>query len=58
MVDFKIFYKFEGDECTRFNLFNCGDGLCIPEAWVCDFRQQCPSGNDETNCSQNLNGRF
>ncbi|KAG1701225.1 Low-density lipoprotein receptor-related protein 2 [Nymphon striatum] len=27
--------------------FNCKDDTCIPRRWVCDYRADCPNGEDE-----------
>ena len=27
--------------------FKCNDGECIPDNWVCDDEEDCPSGEDE-----------
>ncbi|XP_045107328.1 low-density lipoprotein receptor-like isoform X2 [Portunus trituberculatus] len=32
--------------------FQCGEGLCIPDALVCDGELNCIAGNDEENCAQ------
>ncbi|KAK7176201.1 hypothetical protein R3I93_000462 [Phoxinus phoxinus] len=32
--------------------FTCARGGCVSEEHVCDFRENCEDGSDETNCSQ------
>uniref|UniRef100_A0A0N7ZAT8 Uncharacterized protein n=1 Tax=Scylla olivacea TaxID=85551 RepID=A0A0N7ZAT8_SCYOL len=32
--------------------FQCDEGLCIPEALVCDGELNCIAGNDEKNCAR------
>ncbi|XP_031838991.2 sortilin-related receptor [Nomia melanderi] len=32
------------------NRFQCMNGFCIPNAWVCDGTNDCPSGEDELRC--------
>ncbi|KAK8392383.1 hypothetical protein O3P69_014621 [Scylla paramamosain] len=32
--------------------FQCAEGLCIPEALVCDGELNCIAGNDEENCAR------
>ncbi|XP_039549254.1 MAM and LDL-receptor class A domain-containing protein 1 isoform X2 [Pimephales promelas] len=32
--------------------FTCARGGCVSEEHVCDFRENCADGSDETNCSQ------
>ena len=29
---------------------HCNDGTCIPNENVCDTTEDCPGGNDETDC--------
>ena len=36
--------------------FDCKDGTCINEAWMCDGTIDCPSGDDEVNCSKCIYG--
>ena len=33
------------------NLFECADNTLLPDYYVCDGRNDCPSGGDEVNCS-------
>ncbi len=30
--------------------FTCARGGCVSEEHVCDFRENCADGSDETNC--------
>ena len=32
--------------------FECGDGTCIPMAYVCDNENDCDDGSDETYCGE------
>ncbi|KAG1664064.1 Sortilin-related receptor [Nymphon striatum] len=31
--------------------FQCNDGSCIWDSWLCDKEQDCPGGEDELNCT-------
>jgi hypothetical protein len=33
------------------NEYKCSSGKCIPKSWLCDKEQDCPSGEDEVNCT-------
>jgi len=35
------------------NVFNCGDGKCLPTLSVCDGSKDCTNGADERDCSRN-----
>lgn len=37
------------DNCND-DQFSCGDGLCIPSLYHCNFGRQCPDGRDELTC--------
>ena len=30
--------------------YQCNNGMCIPQGWLCDGANDCPSGEDEFNC--------
>ncbi len=32
--------------------FDCGNGECIPDYWVCDYIPDCYDQSDEENCSE------
>lgn len=32
--------------------YHCGDGACIPMAWVCDQNEDCTDKSDESSCSK------
>ena len=34
------------DQCL-FTEFRCATGVCIPEAWRCDYQADCLGGEDE-----------
>lgn len=34
-------------KCDRTTEFDCGGGMCIPNARVCDGKVDCPAGQDE-----------
>ncbi|WKX89963.1 hypothetical protein Q1695_009086 [Nippostrongylus brasiliensis] len=36
--------------CSSMQMFSCGDDNCVPQALVCNGRNNCPYGNDELNC--------
>lgn len=38
-----------GPECSP-GLFQCDNGVCIPQRFRCDDSYECPDGTDETNC--------
>ena len=33
------------------NEYICSSGKCIPKNWLCDAETDCPSGEDEANCT-------
>lgn len=49
-----VLVKSGKDKCMK-QFFSCGDGLCIPQHYICDGRIDCPDGNDEMPkyCGQN-----
>ncbi|MBI2898498.1 MAG: LDL receptor domain-containing protein [Deltaproteobacteria bacterium] len=38
--------------------FECGDGACISDSWVCDDFTDCDDGSDEAGCDTCLPGDF
>lgn len=46
----------EPEQCPR-NEYMCSDGKCISRAYVCDSYPDCSTGEDESNCPNNLCGR-
>ncbi|XP_049955960.1 uncharacterized protein LOC126473142 isoform X1 [Schistocerca serialis cubense] len=45
----------KGITCLK-NEFQCSDGTCIPNRWVCDNVNDCPYATDENNCTQCAEG--
>nr|BAA82522.1 tunicate retinoic acid-inducible modular protease [Polyandrocarpa misakiensis] len=44
-------YEREGvEDCAATNRYLCNDGSCIEHDQVCDFRDDCPNGEEETEC--------
>lgn len=37
--------------CTT-DQFECNNGLCIPESWLCDTDNDCIDSSDELNCTK------
>ena len=35
------------DDCDDYDMYECGDGTCIPYAKVCDKTPNCKNGVDE-----------
>ncbi|PAV81807.1 hypothetical protein WR25_00331 [Diploscapter pachys] len=38
------------NNCTIYDLYECGDENCIPYALVCNGKRNCPYGRDEALC--------
>ncbi|KAK7083385.1 Sortilin-related receptor, partial [Halocaridina rubra] len=38
----------------KWDQFQCSDGSCIWETWICDNDKDCPEGEDEENCHQKI----
>ncbi|XP_074657066.1 uncharacterized protein LOC141910239 isoform X9 [Tubulanus polymorphus] len=44
-------------ECSH-GRYRCSSGRCISQGWLCDGDEDCPSGDDERNCTECPHGRY
>ncbi|CAK9806758.1 Sortilin-related receptor [Anthophora plagiata] len=49
--EWTMVYTTEQTKVCREHQFQCLNGACIPDSWVCDHAKDCPSGEDEMLCS-------
>ena len=50
MISFILFESFLGGNCTAAQ-YQCNNGFCIDQDFVCDEHFDCADGDDELNCT-------
>ena len=55
-IDFSIYFNQFSPDC-EVDEFQCNDGTCVPQSYVCNGWDDCTNGSDEINCdSECLSG--